>query len=72
KSQNIIKDSPPSSELSDVSLATIKIAEKAKTEKTRVNKPKEGAKVTANAWTPIATAASSKKKKDKSLKAQGD
>ncbi|KAI9620268.1 hypothetical protein H4Q26_013837 [Puccinia striiformis f. sp. tritici PST-130] len=66
KSQQVIKDSPPSSELSDVSLATIKVAEKAK-----IKKAKEGAKVTADAWTPIATTASSKKKKDKSLESKG-
>ncbi|KNE94560.1 hypothetical protein PSTG_12111 [Puccinia striiformis f. sp. tritici PST-78] len=58
KSQQVIKDSPPSSELSDVSLATIKVAEKAK-----IKKAKEGNHVTANEWTPIATTSASKKKK---------
>ncbi|KAI9628961.1 hypothetical protein H4Q26_018380 [Puccinia striiformis f. sp. tritici PST-130] len=47
KSQQVIKDSPPSSELSDVSLATIKVAEKAK-----IKKAKEGAKVTARRVDP--------------------
>ncbi|KAI9600215.1 hypothetical protein KEM48_000822, partial [Puccinia striiformis f. sp. tritici PST-130] len=58
KSQQIIKDSPLSSELSDVPLAKIKVAEKPKTKKSQ-----GGTLVTSNEWTPIATTSSSKKKK---------
>ncbi|KAI9613667.1 hypothetical protein KEM48_003727 [Puccinia striiformis f. sp. tritici PST-130] len=59
KSQQIIKDSPPSSELSDVPLTKIKASEKPK-----AKKPREGNLVTSNEWTPIATTSSSKKKKN--------
>ncbi|KAI9615725.1 hypothetical protein KEM48_005498 [Puccinia striiformis f. sp. tritici PST-130] len=57
KSQNIIPDSPTSSELSDISLAKVKSADKAK-----IKKAKNGNLVTAKDWTPIATNPSSKKK----------
>ncbi|KAI9611879.1 hypothetical protein H4Q26_007964 [Puccinia striiformis f. sp. tritici PST-130] len=57
KSQNVVKDSPPSSELSDISLAKVKSADKAK-----IKKAKNGNLVTAKDWTPIATNSSSKKK----------